>query len=151
MSDTSELVHPSTKQDRAVNVIGVLTLVVTIGVLILAAVSIPILLDTSNNADQVRRGNEIAACRAEIRSHVDLAIGAVLASKAELDLLTNRGFEASMRGDDAELALIVGQAPAARDEVVLSIDALNAAVDRYAEATTASVDDPDAFLASCDR
>ncbi len=139
---------------RRTNVAAACAAVTLLLVLVLVAVAIvrlPSDLSTSRNAEEVRRGNEIASCRSQWRSRVDDAVGRVLAAKSELDVLTNEGLQASVTGDDARLEVLTGSAPAERDAVLAAVGELTKATDDYRAAVDRSVADPAGFLADCRR
>lgn len=137
------------RQDRALSIVSTLTLLVTVSVLILAIVATPILLNTSDAAEQVADGNEVSACRGQVRTEVDRAITNTFSAKTELDLLSNRLTEALISGDAFQADALQMQIPDARENVEVSMVSLRAAADLYDQAAEFAVADPEGFVAQC--
>lgn len=139
----------SGRVDKRLNILLIVTTAVTILTLCLLVITTPRIFSSASNSEEVKKGNEIAACRSHWRSYVDDAIGDVLAKKTELDVLTNEGLEASVSGDRAALLENTLKAPEKRDAVILAVNNLTTAIDDYRIAIEKSIDDPQAFVAEC--
>lgn len=126
-----------TRQRRQANVLAVLTLVMTVGILILAATALPAVFEGRDNTAAVQRGNDLAACRSEARSLIDDA-------NKNISLLIIRGLRATAEGDDEQLAAIVAESRQAERAL---IDATAA----YRRAVRESVAHPSRFLEECRR
>lgn len=108
----------------------------------------PAVYSTRNSADEVRRSNELAACRSELRADIDDASTALEVANSQLLGLLPQGIDAAMT-DPAGLAPLLDQAAATRDAQTAALDDLLAANARYRDAAELSAADPDAFLAEC--
>lgn len=108
----------------------------------------PAVYSTRNSADEVRRSNELAACRSELRADIDDASTRLDAANAQLLGLLPAGIAAAMN-DTGQLAGLLDQAQAATEAQSIAIDELMAANSRYRAAAELSADDPEAFLAQC--
>lgn len=141
--------HPDSTH-RALNALGVATLIVTLAVLVVAGLSVPITLDASSTTDELASISRTQACSDRLRAEVINATAEVTAAKSRLDLVTNAGLEASVRGDDATLNRVAQMAPRARAAVTEAVTELDAATRHADEQTALAVDDPDEFLAQCE-
>lgn len=139
----------SDRVDKGLNILLILTTVVTLLTLVLLVVTTPRIFSSANNSEEVRRGNEIAACRSQWRTRVDDAMSQVLAKKSELDILTNEGLQASVAKDNDALLATTLEAPEKRDAVMTAVNNLTTAIDDYRAAVDKSIDDSDAFLTEC--
>lgn len=114
---------------KATLVVTVLVLLLVIGVGWRAS-------QAADNAGQVARGNELTACRSQVR--VETVDTAVL---DEL-LLVLDGLTATFRGDAAMRAEVDRKVEPLRDQIAASRR-------RLAAETTQSIEDPARFLAEC--
>lgn len=108
----------------------------------------PAVYSARNSADEVRRSNELAACRSELRADIDDASTRLDAANAQLLGLLPAGIAAAMNNTD-QLAPLLEQAQTATEAQSIAIDELMAANSRYRSAAELSADDPEAFLAQC--
>lgn len=136
MTETAtETAHDLKVTDRRVTHLLWLTLAVAVVLITTMVLLIPATFAARNNADQVARGNDLAACRSSFRAEVDLA--------------NSLGFTIILEGlallaaDDREaLGDLAGQVPTIREHIVEATLEYNSAVER-------SQDDPDGFLRDC--
>lgn len=123
------------RQAKAVNWIAVASAVLAAVTLLVAAISLPILIDASGGIKAQQRSDEIAACLSVLNAQV-------LAAKSNLDAITSEGLEAVALGDDARLLEL---APLSAERRLI----LSAAAEDYDQGTVLAEKDPDAFLRSC--
>lgn len=123
------------RQDRIIRWVLVVSAVLAAVTLLVAAISLPILIDASGDIKAQRRSDEIAACRSVLNARVGVA-------KSELDAITSEGLEAVALGDDARLLEL---APLSAERRLI----LSAAAEDYDRGTALAESDPDAFLAAC--
>lgn len=123
-----------------------LALVVALGLggLILA----PAVFSARNNTDEVRRGNELAACRSEMRADIDDATAALEVANSQLVGMLPEGLAAAMNNPE-QLQALLEQATAARADVDQAVADLVAANARYRESVELSTSNPDEFLERC--
>jgi hypothetical protein len=108
----------------------------------------PAVYSARNNSDEVRRSNELAACRSELRADIDDATTSLEVANSQLLGLLPEGIAAAMN-DPTLLDELLGQAQAAtaaQDDAVNELLAANA---RYRDAAELSADNPDEFLRQC--
>lgn len=129
--------------------LGFATLVVTMAVLILAAVSIPLMWETQSDTDAVRLDQEVQACEARLRTDVVLASAAVATAKSRLELITSESLEAAARDDDETMAAVMAGAADARSAVSRALVELDRTVAVLDEQSTLAATDRTAFLAGC--
>lgn len=103
----------------------------------------------ANNSDQVRRGNEIAACRTQTYAEAEAAAGALDRARADLDVLVATGLEAALRDDAAAMADVLARIDAATALVADRAHAAGKANDAYSQAAQLAADNPDQFLRNC--
>lgn len=138
-----------TAQTRRARVTAYVTLAIVLLVGIGLAVFVgPAVYSTRNNTDQVRVGNELAACRSEARADVDDASARLEVANSRLVSLLPEGIEAAMN-DPARLERVLADARAAGADAEDALVSLQAATDRYRAAVVASRDAPERFLADC--
>lgn len=126
-----------TTQTRRARVTAYVTLMVVLLMGIGLAVFVgPAVYSTRNNTDQVRRGNEMAACRSLLAYEVNTA-------KAELDILFAEGLQAVVAEDDAATAELAEQIPGRAKAVRLALESQRVG-------NELSRDEPEAFLAQCE-
>jgi uncharacterized iron-regulated membrane protein len=135
--------------DRVLNWVGVFTLILVVVTLSLFVIAVPRISDTASATSEIQQGNELASCRSQYRVHVDDAIGRVIAADSNLDELTSRGLEAAANGGDPQPAF--ANASAARQEVNDAVAVLIEATDTYHRAVELSAENPEAFLAECEK
>ena len=123
------------RQDRVIRWVLIVSAALAALTLLVAAISLPVLLDASGGIKAQRRSDEIAACRPVLNAQV-------LVAKSELDAITSEGIEAVALGDDARLLEL---APLSAERRLI----LSAAAEDYAQGTVLAEKDPDAFLAAC--
>lgn len=142
-----------------------IAIVVALSVLVVVLIGLgtPTVLRTSNAAQEVRHGNDIASCRSayaaavtEKRTNFDIARSHRDTSAAIVNLTLLELAQAALFGDDATVDELQRQLPALRQEVreanesvAAADEALIDANDTYQAALEQSRSDPDAFLASC--
>jgi len=150
------------RTDRALNGVLAVVAVLTAGSVIMLMVALPAIFSSSNNSDQVRRGNELTTCRADFVSNVDEADGQLSAAKARLLIadsdqlsLLPEGLAAALQDPDSVGPIlaesIAGQEAieAAQADVLEKVDELFAAVEARREANRRSRVEPEEFLAEC--
>jgi hypothetical protein len=135
--------------DRRLNLVFAFVVLITVGLLVFAAIAVPSILTSANNTDSVKRGNDISACRAVARSTLDDLTGAVQNDRTEVELLTNVGLEASVKRDPVRLADVIAKSGPARDLLAADTKALSDATDKYVHLIKMSQQNPDGFLATC--
>lgn len=122
--------------DRRFDVLPWISIVITVLVIVVTILLIPVATTTRNNATQVEKGNQLAACRSMIWA--DVAVADAQASALIIDALG-----ALQRGDDERFTeLVYESAPQISDELRRTQIA-------YEEAVDLSVEDPDEFLRQC--
>lgn len=110
----------------------------------------PAVYSARNNSDEVRRSNELAACRSELRADIDDATTSLEVANSQLLGLLPEGIAAAMN-DPALLDELLAQAQAAstaQDDAVAALLAANA---RYRDAAELSAEDPERFLQECQK
>lgn len=137
------------RQDRAVTIIGWVTAAITAATLVLAALTLPALLDARGTILAQQRSDDIARCRSELRADIDAATAVSDRRESERVDAIGDVIVASLAEDQVavqaaalELAASKGRAAAARD----GVDEANEAYDR---AVKLSGRDPKRFLAEC--
>lgn len=110
------------RADRAINLVLVAVLVVTVGTLLLAAAAVPVLIDSRGSIRAQARSDEIASCRSSYRIEL-------------IDVPQLRALRALARGDEAGLGQAVDEADP----------------DRYQALSVLARTDPEAFLRECRR
>lgn len=123
------------RQDRIIRWVLVVSAVLAAVTLLVAAISLPILIDASGGIKAQQRSDEIAACLSVLNAQVVVA-------KSNLDTITSEGLEAVALGDDARLLEL---APLSAERRLI----LSAAAEDYDQGTVLAEKDPDAFLRSC--
>lgn len=136
------------------------------GVLVMLIVALwqyPAVLAARDNSDEVRRGNEMAACRSEIRTqtldraHTQLAIAQTSLDNANSTVvsLLPAGLAAAMLDPDqvqpvlAEAIVATEAVSTAGDDVSRAITELEDASRSFEQAVAESRLDPDRFLERC--
>lgn len=138
-----------TAQTRRARVTAYVTLVLVLSMGIGLAVFVgPAVYSTRNNTDQVRLGNELAACRSQARADVDDAAARLEVANTKLVALLPEGIEAAMN-DPARLSALLERAQSASLDTEEALAGLQVATDRYRAAVVASRDTPEQFLADC--
>lgn len=140
-----------TDSDRRLNIMLGISLVIAATLVVIAFVAVPKVLSSSSTVEAVKDGNEQASCRAQFRGQVDDATANLTAAKAELDVLTNRGLEASARQDHDTLTALLPQLEPARQKTVDLAERLKVATNRYQDLLKMSRTDPDQFIVLCHR
>lgn len=130
------------RADRALSVLLYASVAAAVLTLLVALYAVP-LLRTSVSS------NELAACRALARTEVDLSLAEAIGTKANLDALTNEGFEAVIREDNDALLPVLARARERRAEVYRSAQDLLDAAAEFRGSIQLSVDDPGRFVARC--
>ena len=109
--------------------------ILVLGSAMMLIIALPAIFSAENNSDQVRNGNEMAACRSIYRAKIDDA-------SANLQVVISQGLQALARDDDAAL-----------DQAVVGLaeteNRLKQATNDYTDAVNRSSEDPDQFLAEC--
>ncbi len=150
------------RTDRALNGVLAVVAVLTAGSVIMLMVALPAIFSSSNNSDQVRRGNELTTCRADFVADVEDADGALSAAKARLLIadsdqlsLLPQGLAAALENPD-EIGPILDRSiggqeaiEAAQVDVLAAVESLFAANEARREANRRSREDPEGFLAEC--
>lgn len=158
---TRDPAAPKERGDRRIT----LLLILTGAVVPLVLIGTLFTISTTNTAGEVVQGNEVTGCRSEFNSRVtdartefDVARSERDTAATELNLLTNSGLQAAVSGDDATLAEVFANLPAARalvDEreqaVVEATIHLHEVSDAYVEAVQLSRANSTAFLAQCEE
>ncbi|HEY1119907.1 MAG TPA: hypothetical protein VGE43_19485 [Acidimicrobiales bacterium] len=103
----------------------------------------------ANNSDQVRRGNEIAACRGDVFAALSAADAALDQARAEWDLVYGDGLVAVLEGDQAAQDDVVARIPAEAAKVTAAHDTVGQAADAYSEVARMAVEDPQELLDRC--
>lgn len=110
--------------------------ILVLGSALMLVIALPAIFSAENNSDQIRDGNEMAACRSIYRAKIDDA-------SANLQIVIAQGLQAIAKDDEAGL-----------DEAVLGLAEtelmLQRATDDYTDAVNRSSADPEAFLADCE-
>lgn len=124
---------------------------VVVGVILVGAVLVVGAWSQSaaNNSDQVRRGNELAACRGDVFATLTDADAALDQARADWDLVYGDGLVAVLENDEAAQAAAVAAIPVAAENVSAAREQVRAASDAYREAARLAVEDPEALLAAC--
>lgn len=149
--------------DRGLNLMGVLTLFVTVGTLVLAAAAVPGFVTQSSNTAALRRSTELTTCRGLTSAALTGSLAELVlaqtdhqVAKGEHEQSITRGVVAALRDDVSaqEQAVIdADRASAVLDEAAVRLRAKQAAVDAawrlYREAADEALRDPDRFLAEC--
>lgn len=136
--------------DRRLNIILILSGVVLVGMLLFAIFAVPAILSTDSTTSAIAAGNDTQACRSSFRlTLVDEPMARILVAKADLDEQTNAGLEASVRGDDEALAMILASLPALRDNLESAAQALTAGIAEHHQLIDLSRTSPAQFLARC--
>jgi len=130
------------RTDRALSVLLYASVAAAVLTLLVALYAVP-LLRTSVSS------NELAACRALARTEVDLSLAEAIGTKANLDAITNEGFEAAIRDDDVALAALLARGRERRADVYRSAQGLLDAAGQFRRTIQLSVDDPGRFVARC--
>lgn len=133
---------------RAARLTAYITLVVVLLMGIGGLLVTPAVYSARNNSDEVRRGNDLAACRSEARADIDDASTALEVANSKLVGLLPAGIAAAMSNPDSLDELLV-EATAARDELDEALADLQDANARYRAAVELSTDNPDLFLEQC--
>jgi hypothetical protein len=127
----------SHRKDLVLNWVLAMVAVLVLGSAVMLVVALPAIFSARNNTDEVRRGNEMAACRALLAYDVNSA-------KADLDIVFALGLQAAVADDDVTLRT---QADLIPERAKLLRDALEA----QRVGNELSRDDPAAFLRECER
>lgn len=127
----------SHRKDVVLNWVLAMVAVLVLGSAVMLVVALPAIFSARNNTDEVRRGNEMAACRALLAYDVNSA-------KADLDIVFALGLQAAVADDDATLQQ---QADLIPERAKILRDALEA----QRIGNELSRDDPDAFLTECQQ
>lgn len=127
----------SHRKDVVLNWVLAFVAVLVLGSAVMLVVALPAIFSARNNTDEVRKGNEMAACRALLAYDVNSA-------KADLDIVFALGLQAAVADDDATLRQ---QADLIPDRAKVLRDALEA----QRVGNELSRDDPEAFLRECQR
>ena len=127
----------SHRKDVVLNWVLAMVAVLVLGSAVMLVVALPAIFSARNNTDEVRRGNEMAACRALLAYDVNSA-------KADLDIVFALGLQAAVADDDVSLRQ---QADLIPERAKVLRDALEA----QRVGNELSRDDPDAFLEECQR
>lgn len=138
--------HPS---DRRLNVLLAVAAVVAAAVLVLLLIAVPKILSSATSTNEIKRGNDIAGCRAGYRAQVDDAASRLQTSRARLDVATSEGLAAAVGDDDAALVAAVSKSGKARADVISDAAALADVTDRYSDLVRLSRDHTDRFLHLC--
>lgn len=125
----------ATRQDRVIRWVLIVSAALAALTLLVAAISLPVLLDASGGIKAQRRSDEIAACRSVLNAQVVVA-------KSELDAITSEGLEAVAIGDDERLREL---APLSAERRLILV----AAAEDYDKGTALAESNPEAFLEAC--
>lgn len=145
---------------KVTDLLGILTMVLTAIVLILAVLYGP---DLLSRTDEIRRTADLAACRSqaasavtEARTEFDVARSERDTVATHLTVLTNEGLASAVTGDDEGFAAVLGKVPHVRQElldaearVIQTTRDLRDASARYTEQLITSRTNPAGFLAAC--
>lgn len=123
------------RQDRAVHWIAIGSAFIAALTLLVAAVSLPILIDARGGVRATNRVAEVANCKSTLNADV-------AATRSAADDLILTGLVASALGDDEALRQIVARTPAVRE-------ARDDAVAAYRRGAELADSDVEAFLAEC--
>jgi hypothetical protein len=135
--------------DRRLTILTVTSVVFAVAMVVGGIIGLPRIISSADTTAQLERANDLQSCRASFRTQVDDADALLAQARAELDVLTNAGLEASVRDDDAALLRIVAELQPARELVTTRSVELQAAVTTYQRRVALSRDDPKAFLREC--
>lgn len=125
----------SHRKDLILNWVLAVVAILVLGSAVMLVVALPAIFSARNNTDEVKRGNEMAACRALLSYNVN-------AAKADLDIVFALGLQAAVAEDDDALQGQVGQIP---ERAKVLRDALEA----QRVGNELSRDDPAEFLIRC--
>lgn len=139
------------RRDRTLNIIVVITAVVTAGTLVLAAIALPVIFDSRATSEQAARSNDLIACRSTFAAAVNDATSDRLAAIDARDNLTSRALELLLRGDKEAALRVAAAGAVARARVDRASRRVAVATDRYVAAVRLSRTDPARFLARCRR
>ena len=127
----------SHRKDLILNWVLAVVAILVLGSAVMLVVALPAIFSARNNTDEVKRGNEMAACRALLAYDVHWA-------KADLDIVFALGLQAAVADDDDTLKtqadLIPDRAKALRD-----------ALEAQRVGNELSRDDPGEFLIRCEQ
>lgn len=137
------------RQDRWLTIATVVVIVGIVLTVLLGVWTVVASSTAANNADEVARGNRIAACRTRVYSDAQDAAGALDRARADLDVLVATGLQAALSDDTAQLDAVLELVPSAIDRVAERANESDAANDAYAVAAQLAVTDPDQFLDQC--
>jgi hypothetical protein len=137
------------RQDRAVTIIGWVTAAITAATLVLAAVTLPALLDARGSILAQQRSDEIARCRSELRADIDTATA--VSDRAESERVDAIGdvIVASLEEDQAAVRSAALELAASKDRAGAARDGVDDANRAYERAVKLSGADPARFLAEC--
>lgn len=127
----------SHRKDLVLNWVLAMVAILVLGSAVMLVVALPAIFSARNNTDEVRKGNEMAACRALLAYDVNSA-------KADLDIVFALGLQAAVADDDVTLRQ---QADLIPERAKILRDALEA----QRVGNELSRDDPTAFLRECQR
>lgn len=133
---------------RAARLTAYITLVVVLLMGVGGLLVTPAVYSARNNTDEVKRGNQLAACRSEARADIDDASTALEVANSKLVGLLPAGIAAAMSSPDS-LDELLAEATAARDDLDQALAELQEANARYRTAVELSTDNPDLFLEQC--
>lgn len=125
----------SHRKDMILNWVLAVVAVLVLGSAVMLVVALPAIFSARNNSDEVKRGNEMAACRALLSYDVN-------AAKADLDIVFALGLQAAVADDDTTLRTQADLIPE-RAKV------LREALEAQRVGNELSRDDPGAFLIHC--
>lgn len=134
------------ESDRATRWIGYATLIVVIGMFLLAFVALPTILD---NTQASRRTDDLSSCRAGYVAEVYAANVELAATTADVLVGLANGLVAAVQGDDAATAAAVAEVNAATVANEQAKNQLKTASDNYSDAVAESQSDPNGFVDRC--
>ena len=105
--------------------------------------------NAADNSSQVRRGNEIAACRSDLYGTVAQTAQALDQARADLDVLVATGLEAALQNDQERVDAVLSEIDAVTENVSTRAAAARSAANAYVDGTSLAATDADAFLDQC--
>lgn len=151
MSDRNDLqIAHSERNDRRLTVllyIGVGTMIL---IILFALIATPAILTGASNAEEVKKGTDLASCRIQFSAAVSDAQAALIEAKARLDVNTNEALRAAtVEPDPQRLVALIDAAPGLEADVTAAIGVSADKRAEYRVAVERALHDPDGFLAAC--
>lgn len=136
--------------DKGPTILLVATFVLTIIIVVIALALVPPILTSSNNTTTAKRTDDLAACMSQVAAAYQTSVVALDNARGDLDEITNRGLELTLRGDNVAALEVAAEAPAARARVAAARADRDAAVAVYVDAAKQRDEDPSGFLRDCE-